>query len=119
MTATAAPTVKDQELMPHGLVESARVNSYADLNSSNLHETEANNEKVVDDFINNFICHLIFYAVFCISLVLHILIDLGLGSLIKNQFHQLIEIAKNIVVVKNRLLDEHFSSFLLKDYPQQ
>ena len=101
MTATAAPKVKDQELMPHGLVESASVNSFADFVSSNLNETEANKEKEVNDFINTFICHLIFYAVFCISLVLHILIDLGLGSLIKNQFLQLIEISKNTVVVKN------------------
>ena len=101
MTATAAPTVKDQELMPHGLVESASVNSFADFVSSNLNETEANNEKEVNDFINTFICHLIFYAVFCISLVLHIVLDLGLGSFVKNQFLVLIEIAKNTVVEKN------------------
>ena len=101
MTVIAAPTVKDQELMPYGLVESASVNSFADFVSSNLNETEANKEKEVNDFINTFICHLIFYAVFCISLVLHILIDLGLGSLIKNQFLQLIEISKNTVVVKD------------------
>ena len=101
MTATAAPTVKDQELMPHGLVESASVNSFADFVSSNLNENKANKDKEVNDFINTFICHLIFYAVFCISLVLHILIDLGLGSLVKNQFLQLIENPKNTFVVKN------------------
>ena len=100
MTATAAPTVKDQELMPHGLVESASVNSFADFVLSNLNETEANKEKEVNDFINTFICHLIFYAFFCISLVLHILIDLGLGSLVKNQFLKFIEIAKNTVFMK-------------------
>ena len=96
MTATAAPTVKDQELMPHGLVESASVNSFADFVSSNSNKTEANKEKDVNDFINTFICHLIFYVVFCISLVLHILIDLGLGALVKNKFLQLIVIA-NII----------------------
>ncbi len=101
MTATAAPTVKDQELMPHGLVESASVNSFADFVSSNFNETKSNKEKDTSDFINTFICHLIFYAVFCISLVLHILIDLGIGSLVKNQFLKLIEIAKNAVIVKN------------------
>ena len=100
MTATTAPTVKDQELIPHGLVESESVNSFVDFVSSNLNEKEANKEKEVNDFINNFICHLIFYAVFCISIVLHILIDLGLGSFVKNKFLQLIEIAKNIVVEK-------------------
>ena len=97
-TATAAPTVKDQELMPHGLVESASVNSFADFVSSNLSATEANKEAEANNFINTFICHLIFYAVFCISLLMHILIDLGLGSFIKNKFIQLIEITKNIVV---------------------
>ena len=101
MTATASPTVKDQELMPHGLVESASVNSFADFVSSNLNETEANKENEENNFINTFICHLIFYAFFCISLVLHILIDLGLGSLVKNQFLQLIEIAKNTIVEIN------------------
>ena len=101
MTATAAPTVKDQELLPHGLVESVSVNSFADFVSSDLNENEVNKEKEVNDFINTFICHLIFYAVFCISLVLHILIDLGLGSLVKNQFLKLIGFAKNTVVVKN------------------
>ena len=94
MTATAAPTVKDQELMPHGLVESASVNSFADFVSSNLNETEANKEKEVNDFINIFICHLIFYAVFCITLVLHIFIDLGLGSFIRNQFVKFIGFEK-------------------------
>ncbi|WP_413678041.1 hypothetical protein [Prochlorococcus sp. MIT 0916] len=103
-TAIAAPTVKDQELIPHGLVESASVNSFADFVSSNLNETEANKEKDVNDFINTFICHLIFYAVFCISIVLHILIDLGLGSLVKNQFRRFIEIAKNTFVEKNPAL---------------
>ena len=100
MTATAAPTVKDQELMPFGLVESASVNSFADFVPSNLNESEANEAMEKNDFINNFICHMIFYAVFCISLVLHILIDLGLGSFVKNKFLKLIEISKNIVVEK-------------------
>ena len=100
MTATTAPIVKDQELMPHGLVESESVNSFVDFVSSNSNTKEVNKEKEVNDFINTFICHLIFYMVFCISLVLHILIDLGLGSLVKNKFLQLIEIAKNIASEK-------------------
>ena len=101
MTATTAPTVKDQELMPFGLVESATVNSFADFVPSNLNETDAKKEKEVNDFVNTFICHLIFYAVFCISLVLHILIDLGFGSFVKNQFLQLIKNPKNNVVENN------------------
>ena len=99
--AAAAPTVKDQELMPFGLVESAGVNAFADFVPSNLNKTELNEEKEKNDFINIFICHLIFYAVFCISLVLHILIDLGLGAFVKNKFLQFIEIAKNTFVEEN------------------
>ena len=101
MTATAAPTVKDQELMPFGLVESASVNSFADFVPSNLNETAENEANEKNEFINVFICHLIFYTVFCISLVMHILVDLGLGSFVKNKFIQLIEISKNIVILKN------------------
>ena len=52
MTATAVPTVKDQELMPFGLVESASVNSIADFVPSNLNETEDNREKQLNEFIN-------------------------------------------------------------------
>ncbi len=100
MTATAAPTVKDQELMPFGLVESASVNSFSDFVPSNLNEMETNIENELNDFINVFICHLIFYAIFCISLVLHILIDLGLGAFVKNQLLEIIEIAKNNFVEK-------------------
>ena len=44
MTA-AAPTVKDQELMPFGLVESAGVNAFADFVPSKLNETESKEEK--------------------------------------------------------------------------
>ena len=43
--AAAAPTVKDQELMPFGLVESAGVNAFADFVPSKLNETESNEEK--------------------------------------------------------------------------
>ena len=100
MTATAAPTVKDLELMPFGLVESASVNSFVDFVPSSLNETEENEAKGKSDFINIFICHLIFYGIFCISLVLHILIDLGLGSFVKNKFFKLIEISKNIATEK-------------------
>ena len=99
--AAAAPTVKDKELMQFGLVESAGVNAFADFVPSKLNETESKEEKEKNDFINIFICHLIFYAVFCISLVLHILIDLGFGSFVKNQFLQLIKNPKNNVVEKN------------------
>ena len=49
MTA-AAPTVKDQELMPFGLVESAGVNAFADFDPSKLNETESKEEKEKNEF---------------------------------------------------------------------
>ena len=98
MSVTSAPAFKDQELIPSGLVESASVNSFADFVPSNFNKTEI---KEKDDFINTFICHLIFYSIFCISLALHILIDLSLGSFVRNQFQKLFEIAKNNFVGKN------------------
>ena len=101
MTATADESVKEQELISFGFVESAGVNSIAEFVPSNLNVMETNEAKEKNDFINIFICHLIFYAVFCISLLMHILIDLGLGSFIKNKFIQLIEITKNTVVERS------------------
>ena len=101
MTATATPTVKDQDLISSGLVESASVNSFADFIPSKLNKHEVVAEQDKNEFINIFICHLIFYAVFCISIVMHILIDLGLGTFIKKTFSELVELAKNNFVEKN------------------
>ena len=101
MTATATPTVKDQDLISSGLVESASVNSFADFIPSKPKEHELIAEQEKNEFVNVFICHLIFYAVFCISIVMHILIDLGLGTFIKKTFSELVELAKNNFVEKN------------------
>ena len=98
MTATATSPLKDPKLVPSGLVESASVNSFADFIPSQFNEihvtTSNETEKEADDFINNFICHLIFYSFFCVALVLHILIDLGLGSFLKQQFVKLTSVGK-------------------------
>ena len=101
MTATAAPTVKDQELVSFGLVESASVNSFADFIPSKLNQSQVSTEQENDDFKHIFICHLIFYAFFVVSLVLYILIDLGLGSFLKNKLSQLIGTEKNTVFRKS------------------
>ncbi len=98
MTATTAPEVKDQESMPLGLIELENVSSFLASVPSNDDETEVNRD---NDFINIFICHMIFYSFFCISLVLHIVIDLGLGTFLNSRFLQLIAIARNNVVDKN------------------
>ena len=101
MTVTAAPTIKDQKLDSFGLVESASVNSFSDFIPSVLNDSQFSTELKYDDFKNIFICHLIFYAVFCVSLALHIIIDLGLGSFIKNKFVQLMELGKKNIFEKS------------------
>ena len=101
MNPTAANTVNEQKLVSSGLVESASVNSFADFIPSKLNKKEDITEKEKDDFINTFMCHLIFYAFFCISLVLHIIIDLGLGSLIKKTIVYLIKLTKTYFVEKS------------------
>ena len=105
MAPTASPTLKDQELVSMGLVESASVNSFADFTPSEFNKSQVSSEigkeKEKEDFINTFICHLLFYAVFCISIVLHILIDLGLGSFIQNKLVTFIGLGKKTVFDKS------------------
>ena len=96
--AIASPTVKDKELGSFGLVESASVKSITDFTPSKLNESKATSEKKNEDFANTFICHLIFYVLFCVSIVLHILIDLGLGSFIEKKFIQLIRFGNKIIL---------------------
>ena len=94
MTATTVPMVDDKELTSIGIVESTNLNSFAQfVPKSNGKETL--DEKDKNDFINTFICHLIFYALFCFSLVLHIIIDLGLGSFVKDKYTQFIATGRN------------------------
>ena len=104
MNSTAAPTVNKQELISSGLVESASVNSFADFMPSELIKNEDITEKEKDDFINTYICHFIFCGFFCISLVFHIIIDLGLGPLIKKTFIYLIYFTKNYFVEESTAL---------------
>ena len=98
MAATTSTTLKDQVSVSYGLVESATVNSISDFTPSKFYKRELNPPcDKNDDFINTFICHLIFYAVFCVSIVLHIFIDLGFGSFLKNKFIPLIGLENNTV----------------------
>tara|TARA_B100000700_G_scaffold329724_1_gene452569 strand:+ start:1480 stop:1815 length:336 start_codon:yes stop_codon:yes gene_type:complete len=104
-TATASPTVKDRELESFGLVESASVNSFADFIPSKINESEVISDRETEtekeDFKNTFICHLIFYAFFCVSLVVHIFADLGLGSFLKNKFLQVMELGRKTFLEKS------------------
>ena len=83
MTAINAPKVNNQELVSSVLVDLASVDLISDFIPSKLNEDKVTTEVDKEDFTNTFICHIIFYAVFCFSLVLHIFIDLGLGFFIQ------------------------------------
>ncbi len=78
----SAQTVIDQELAQFGWIDSVATNSISDFNSTIVEE--ANDEKN-SDFIDIYICHFIFFAIYCYSLFLYIVIDLGFG-LKKNNY---------------------------------
>ena len=103
MTSTAPLKVKDEELISYGLIESASVRSIQDFNPSNLNEKEINvfSGKENEGFINLFICHLIFYAFFCVACVIHIFIDLGLAALIEDRFSKFIGLGKKSFFAKS------------------
>ncbi len=99
MTAIADPSVKDRDLRSIGFVEQTNINSIKNLTQSKLIGSTSSEEK---DFVNTFICLLIFYVIFCVSLYLHILFDLGLASFIKKKFIIMIEVMKKTKNVTNQ-----------------
>lgn len=100
MTVTNSPGVKIQEIVSTGLLESASVNSITDFTLSNSIESKVTGGNEKENFVNIFICHLVFYAVFCLVIFLHILIDLGLGSFIKTKFDHFVGFGKKTVFGK-------------------
>ncbi len=104
MTSFATPEVKEQELVQFGMVESAGVNSINDFTSSKLNQFQTVSSNDNENFINTFICHLIFYAIFCISLVLYIFIDLGLSSFVDNIFKLSIDLVRKMLYRESSLL---------------
>ena len=94
MTSTSALKNIDQELAQFGWVESIATNSISDFNSSKIDVEEKITNEKESDLLDKFICHLIFYVVFCYSLVLYIFIDLGFGSFLKNKLNTLFKIYK-------------------------
>ncbi len=94
---TSSQTFIDQELAQFGWVESIATNSITDFKLNKSHETQAAIEKK-SDLVDVFICHLIFYMIFCYSLCLYILIDLGVNSFIKNKVNALIKVDQKRVL---------------------
>ena len=84
---TSSQQIIDQEIAQFGWVESIATNSISDFKSSKIYFEEQSINEKESDLPDAFICHLIFYAVFCYSLFLYVFIDLGFGSFLKNKLN--------------------------------
>ena len=69
-------------------------NSIIDFKSPKIDVEEKTTSEKESDLIDTFICHLIFYVVFCYSLFLYIFIDLGFGSFLKDKVNTLFKLQK-------------------------
>ena len=95
MTSTSALKNIDQELAQFGWVEAIATNSISDFNSSKIDVEEITHQKE-SNLIDTFICHLIFYVVFCYSLFIYIFIDLGFGSFLRNKVKTFFKLQKKL-----------------------
>ena len=86
---TSTQKIIDQELAQFGWYESLATNSISDFKSPTI-DVEEQTTKEKGDFIDKFVCHLIFYMIFCYSLFLYIFIDLGFASFLKNKVNTLL-----------------------------
>ena len=91
---TSALKIIDQELAQFGWVESIATNSISDFKSPNIDIEEQTTNEKEPDLTDTFICHLIFYVVFCYSLFLYVFVDLGFGSFLKNKVNALFNAQK-------------------------
>ena len=98
---TSAQKSIDQELAQFGWVESIATNSISDFKSQKIDvEEQATNEKE-SDLIDTFICHLIFYMVFCYSLFLYVFIDMGFGSFLISKVNTLLKLQNKFEIPFN------------------
>ena len=89
---SSAQKVIDQDLAQFGWLETVATNSITDFKSPNSTVVGKTTYKKYSDLIDLFICHLIFYVIFCYSLVLYLVIDLGFGAFIVKKCNSLIKI---------------------------
>ena len=101
MTTSAILSVKNKKICSPKFVEKTSESSTSDFLPSKVGAQDTKFERNKNDFINTFICHLIFYGIFCVSIVLHVLFDLGVGTFMRKIFTQLIELLRNNGSEKN------------------
>tara|TARA_Y100001968_G_scaffold291520_1_gene296029 strand:- start:1223 stop:1519 length:297 start_codon:yes stop_codon:yes gene_type:complete len=85
---TSVQQIVDQEIAQFGWVEAIATNSINDFKSSKANIEKTSTSKNESDFIDIFICHLIFYVFFCYSLFLYVFIDLGFGSFLEEKVNK-------------------------------
>ena len=95
---TSAQQINDQELAQFGWVESIATNSISDFKSPKESVVELRTDENTSDHIDTFICHLIFYVIFCYSLCLYVFIDLGFGCFLKNKVNRWLKVQKIIEI---------------------
>ena len=95
---TSVQQIIDQELAQFGWVESIATNSISDFKSPKIDIKEQTNNEKESDLIDTFICHSIFYAIFCYSLCLYVFIDLGFGCFLKNKVNRWLKVQKIIEI---------------------
>ena len=84
----------DQELAQFGWKESIATNSISNFKSPILNVVKQTTDKKKADLIEIFICHFVFYLIFCYSLFQYVFIDLGLGLFIVNKSTTFIKLIK-------------------------
>ncbi len=89
---TSAQKIIDQELAQFGWVESIATNSISDFKSPKIDAEEQTTNEKKSDLIDQAICHLIFYVIFCYSLFLYVFIDLRFASFLKNKVNILFKV---------------------------
>ena len=80
---TSAQKIIDHELAQFGWVDSVAINSISEFKSPKANTEELTTNKEKSDLIDRFICHLIFYVIFCYSIFLYVAIDLGVYSFLE------------------------------------
>ena len=98
---TTVQNIIDQELAQFGWVETIATNSISDFKSPKSNVLEQIDYKKNSDLIDNFICHLFFYLIFCYALFLYILIDLGFVSFLRNKVFSSINLKTRLISTLN------------------
>ena len=88
---TSTQTLIDQELAHFGWIESVATNSISDFKSPKSTTSRETIDEKKSDPIDICICHFIFYVIFCYSLFLYVVIDLGFGSFLKTKITTLMK----------------------------